>query len=1354
MKIKVYPSQALLAARGRLALCGGIFIATLTAGTLFAAPIVKTLGGGVSGSHSGYANGATLYALFNSPKGLALDSSGDLFIADYGNNAIRELTDISGANNGSTTTYATTGISAPVGVAIDQSDNLFVLNRGGTGAFSTNGSVVEYDKYGILVATNATHLTNAAAMAIDFAGNLYVTERTNLVIKISGGTQTTVTAVTESNALLEGIAVLPSGALAVCDSGRNGIYNIDPGTGIWTTNAGFNGPGDGTGPNNIGVPNSMAHFLHPFGVAAAGDGTLIVSDFGNDRVKAVTISGITTNLYGVSSNEWISGNPPYQFPGWVDGTVSLPEEPGGVAGRCQAGVALSPDGTTVYTTEDYYQVIRQVTGVGFAAFVSAPGGPTGLSAVVQTNGQGQVVVFLTWNPASTGNVTNYLVERTSQQGGGSPYTVIGQTSGTTFTDASIATGTTYYYVIQAANSGGLSAYSPQVSVTTPTPPPPTPVIGWFDYELGQEGYVSVFHPITNGIFVTDNDLNYAIEGQLGSPTTYLSGPTPLSGSPTNGATAPQFQNGQPNQQPLPVTVYSNLTIEAVSSGVATNGNGGLYSIYSAIASANIIYQCATPALVSATNAALFYISDLTTNVTYYYTTDGTDPLTNQLPTQEIVATNAIMLVSLNVSSNFTFSVRAFRQGYTPSSLVTNLFLAQNFQANELTWGFASGYCSSKFVASPGEIFYAPVTLTTLPNALMYSLEFDMTVTNLGPDPVPPGQFFFDSMLVKPAGDYFTPIPPYAFAANYYNPPTNQLVSYDGTNFLDLEVPYTNFNELAVGWFEMYGKTNLYNTKSQSLISMSEAFIEQIPDPQNPNKVIVGGYAFQVPANAQPGEQYEIVLQRPSADSDGLGANGSAAMINTPMTGSLSNGPINSVKIVTVGQPKYLAGDVYPFQWFNAGDFGNGDLITYGADDVQEVFDYAIYGLNPPPPGSDFYDAMDSAGGFGAYDAAAGYWTNSDVTANSSQKDALFNVNDNSTMNQMAFGDGHLDICDVFTTFARSQFPGLDWFQRFYVKGVGRVAQAITIQTNVNGAISSPSGGSMKSATLSSPSLLSITNTPTVHFAAGDYIASAGQSLSIPITATVYGPDPLRMLMFNVSVTPLDGSPSLTTPVTFTPSAPFNNASVYNSGLETNSVGNFAEAFLPTTFPISSSANVTGSNVIGYLNLTIPANATSTSAYALSFVHASASPNGLVSFPRTTYTGLITLSSRTNSTDGDGIPDSWRLRYFGTIYNELSLSNADADGTGMDNWEKYRAGLNPTDPASVLKAGTDQAMAQGPRDLVLYWPSVSGKTYIIKRSPTLFPPQWTDISTNIGDGTYMEIHDTSGGPNRYYEVTTP
>ena len=192
---------------------------------------------------------------------------------------------------------------------------------------------------------------------------------------------------------------------------------------------------------------------------------------------------------------------------------------------------------------------------------------------------------------------------------------------------------------------------------------------------------------------------------------------------------------------LPVNTTSNLTIQAV--------NENAYDQFSAIASATVIYQAGPPGLVNATNAALFYLSDVTTNVTFYYTTDGTDPLANLSGAQTLVATNTIMQIGLNISSNFVFSVRAIRGGYLPSALQTNLFLAQNFQGNELTWGFASGYCSSTFVASPGEWFYAPVTLTTLGNATAYGLEFNMTVTNLGPDAVTPGALSFQSMLMQP-----------------------------------------------------------------------------------------------------------------------------------------------------------------------------------------------------------------------------------------------------------------------------------------------------------------------------------------------------------------------------------------------------------------------------------------------------------------------------------------------------------------------------------------------------------------------------------------------------------------------------
>ena len=68
------------------------------------------------------------------------------------------------------------------------------------------------------------------------------------------------------------------------------------------------------------------------------------------------------------------------------------------------------------------------------------------------------------------------------------------------------------------------------------------------------------------------------------------------------------------------------------------------------------------------------------------------------------------------------------------------------------------------MASPGQAFCAPVTLTTVPNASVYSLQFNLTVTNAGANPglaVAAGAYWFESMLVKPnlqAPGFFIGIP--------------------------------------------------------------------------------------------------------------------------------------------------------------------------------------------------------------------------------------------------------------------------------------------------------------------------------------------------------------------------------------------------------------------------------------------------------------------------------------------------------------------------------------------------------------------------------------------------------------------
>ena len=230
-------------------------------------------------------------------------------------------------------------------------------------------------------------------------------------------------------------------------------------------------------------------------------------------------------------------------------------------------------------------------------------------------------------------------------------------------------------------------------------------------------------------------------------------------------------------------------------------------------------------------------------------------------------------------------------------------------------------------------------------------------------------------------------------------------------------------------------------------------------------------------------------------------------------------------------------------------------------------------------------------------------------------------------------------------------------------------------------------------------------------------------------------------MLNLTVNPLDGSPALSVPVQFTQNAtvlgtPYTTASIDND--------NYAAVWLNST-----NAGLTGTATIGTLTVRIPAGAPTNAAYAIHFDHASATPNGLASFPKQTMTGLITLASRTNSYYGDGIPDSWRLRWFGTIYNVLSVSNACASGDGVNNWAKYVAGVDPNVANDF--PSTKAASPSSGSTTAIQWPSTSGTQYVIERSPTLFNSSWTAIATNTGTGATMQFNDTSTSKVLFYRV---
>jgi sugar lactone lactonase YvrE len=1220
--------------------------------SLLTAAEVKTLTGGPTqfypSSSSGYVDGDIANgAMFNTPYGIAFDPTGKiLFVADRDNNAVRQL-DLPA---GQAFTFATDRITKPVGVAVDGSGKVYVLNWGN----GNNGTVLTFDPVdlgGNFLATNAANLVNAAGIALDSFTNIYVTVQGNAIRRITPqGVASTLVTIADPGASLRGITVRLDGYMAVCDAGRHGIYIIDPTTGGISNRFGFHGAGDFTSANNV-ASSSTAQFNQPYGVAAAGDGTLIVTDNGNHRVKVVLPNGVVTNLYGVSSSFWFPGSPSEGvFPGWWDGTVVVPDAVGTVEARSPVGVLFAPDGS-VYTTETYYHLIRQVTGAGLAM----------------------------------------------------------------------------------------------------PPPPPVPVppprVGWVDFTVPPALVISILQTgsaSNYNTFTFNNDQIIAIEGVDGTETHFTVGPTPAgvdtlpNPTPTSGSTPPVYHDGLfPNQVPPSIiTPQPDVTVKAIDFQIGRPS--------SAVIQARFIFKTASP-IILGDNAAQFSVGCETDGAEMWYTTDGSDPIA--APPSIGPISGPILQpanISLNIATNTTFKIRGFRPNYQPSEIASKVFSTTNFNANKIIFGFASGEASSDFIASPGQFFYAPVTLSITPETKMYSLQFNITATNIGPaPPITGGAMDFTSLLVKPTAvpNIFERIPPAMFLgittnfeivtnifgtnvflstniitvpANFEPPPSNQIIyPYNPfTPFLDLRFVNGSENLMGVGWLERAGKTNLYDTAAQDLIKYSLTH-DTLFDEGN-GKIVLGGFAFRVPTTAAPGQQYRIQLARPSATSDGIGRPGSDVYIETPTKGSLGGGSVNSIKNVTVGQRRYLVGDAAPFRWFNAGDFGNTNLLN---GDVEQVFQSALYRLNFPPPGSDFFDVMDSC--CGTYVNGPGYLVQSLIITNTATLDGLFD-GDDTAINTIAFGDGSLDVTDIYVTFRRSLDPGLIWFQRFWTNGVRGA------QTYPNVVPLPPAPASIAAAVA-----------PEIKFSAGDAIAASGQTLLIPIKAQIRGAYPLRIMALSLTVEPLDGSPAITTPVQFLNSAL--GAPTLN---DSRGPANFAAAWLNRAVD-----GLSGDVQLGSLQVTLPANCPVNAAYAIHFDHASASPNGLVPFTGHVRAGLLTRTDRSASSLNDNIPDEWRLRYFGTVNNLLSQATADADGDGADNWQEYKAGTDPNDRASVLRASAS------PQPFTIRWPSVEGKRYVIERSATLFSESWIPVSTIDGTGSEMEFQESDSTSNirTFYRV---
>ena len=284
--------------------------------------ITTIAGGGGFGEDGGPATQARL----NLPYGVAVDSAGNLYIADTNNDRIRKVD-----SAGTITTIAGTGeqgfggdggpatqarLNYPYGVAVDGAGNLYIADQ-------YNNRIRRVDSTGTITTIAGTEkrgfsgdggpaiqapLFLPTGVAVDGAGNLYIADQYNHRIRKvdSTGTITTIAGTGERRfggdggpaiqAQLDeptGVVVDGAGNLYIADLANHRIRKVDS-TGTITTIAGTGERGFG----GDGGPATQARLNYPYGVAVDGAGNLYIADLANHRIRKVDSTGTITTFAG------------------------------------------------------------------------------------------------------------------------------------------------------------------------------------------------------------------------------------------------------------------------------------------------------------------------------------------------------------------------------------------------------------------------------------------------------------------------------------------------------------------------------------------------------------------------------------------------------------------------------------------------------------------------------------------------------------------------------------------------------------------------------------------------------------------------------------------------------------------------------------------------------------------------------------------------------------------------------------------------------------------------------------------------------------------------------------------------
>jgi uncharacterized protein (TIGR03437 family) len=453
------PWAAALDGQGNLYVADGynnVVVRITSGGTL------TLVAGNGNGGFSGDGGPATSASL-NQPVGVALDSAGNLYIGDRGNHRIRKV------SGGTITTVAGNGFADfsgdggpaanaslyyPSGVALDTAGNLYIADEFNDRIRKVSGGVIEtvagngYGKYaGDGGPATSASLYGPIGVAVDSAGNIYIGDTYNNAIrKVSAGTITTVagngvygfsgdggaaTSAQLGNPL--GVRVDASGNIYIADQLNQRVRVVS--NGIIRTVAG-NGQ---TGITGDGGPSTSASLFNPSDVAVDSAGDIYVTDFFNKRIRKVA-GGITTTVAGDGDGTFFGNG------GSATGAALL--NPTGVAVDLAGDIYIADFGNNAVRKVSGGTIVT-VAGTGAAGY-SGDGGPASRAAL---NGPKGIALD------SAGNLyiadqNNHRIRKVS---GGTITTIAGTGSNGFFGDGGPATSAwlSYPFALTADPAGNL-----------------------------------------------------------------------------------------------------------------------------------------------------------------------------------------------------------------------------------------------------------------------------------------------------------------------------------------------------------------------------------------------------------------------------------------------------------------------------------------------------------------------------------------------------------------------------------------------------------------------------------------------------------------------------------------------------------------------------------------------------------------------------------------------------------------------------------------------------------------------------------------------------------------------------------